>query len=124
MEKDGLEPREDVEHVLSEESASYYMDMSGLTRNLNETYADDESDEYILNQHEFDIAARYINSEDEENLVGFTNADADMVKRFMEAESIGKPDMKCESCRKRDCAECNMMRDKFSAEDRMIFNDV
>ena len=46
------------------------------------------------------------------------------MKRFIEAESVGKPELKCDSCSRRECAECNMMKDKFSAEDRRIFNEV
>ena len=62
---------------------------------MNETYADDDSDDYILNHQEFDKASRYINTEEEETLLGFTNMQAEELKRFMEAESVGKPEMKC-----------------------------
>ena len=100
-----LTPHENVQHTLNDESACHYMDMSGIKKDLNETYADDDSEEYILNQQEFDKASRYINTEEEETLLGFTNMQAEEMKRFIEAESVGKPEMKCETCRKRECAE-------------------
>ena len=45
------------------------MDMSGLKRNLNETYADDDSEEYILNHQEFDKASKYINTEENKSVI-------------------------------------------------------
>ena len=59
---------------------------------------------------------------DAENIM-FGNQDCEQLKKFMEAEADFTTDLKCDKCRKKDCEDCNMLKDRFSAEDSRVFCD-
>ena len=106
--------KEEVQHTLDKNDVSYYMEMSGIHTELNKNYADLDTKEYILNEKDYDEAAKYIDlEENDEMMLGFTNMDCENLERFIEAESILQPELKCEKCRKRECDECSMLRDKY-----------
>ena len=103
--------KEQVLHQLESKECNYFMDMSGINKQLSEIYADNYDDNYILNEKEFADAAKFIDTEEEEtNLVGFTNADCETVKKFIEAEATSHPQLSCDRCQKRECDDCNMLR--------------
>ena len=117
--------KEQVLHQLESKECNYFMDLSGINKQLSEIYADNYDDNYILNEKEFADAARFIDTEkDETNLVGFTNADCETVKKFIEAEATSHPQLSCDRCQKRECDDCNMLRDKYSAEDSKIYKKL
>ena len=58
------------------------------------------------------------------NIVGFTNNDCETVKRFIESESLSHPQLSCDRCRKRKCNDCDLLRDKYSAEDSKIYKKL
>ena len=117
--------KEEVTHKLNQSDCNYYMDLSGINTQLDCVYGENQKDEYILNEKEYADAARILDQESkEETNVGFTNNDCDMMKRFIEAESSSHPELSCDRCRKKDCDECNMLRDKYSAEDSKIYKQV
>ena len=42
----------------------------------------------------------------------------------MESEGEFTHDMKCDMCKKRDCDDCNLLKDRFSAEDSKVFKQL
>ena len=46
------------------------------------------------------------------------------MKKFMESEADFSFEAKCERCRKRDCEDCNMLKNRYSAEDSKIFREL
>ena len=73
-------------------------------------YGENQKDEYILNEKEYADAARVLDQDDkEETMVGFTNNDCEMMKKFIESESMSHPKLTCDRCRKRDCNDCNLL---------------
>ena len=73
--------REQVMHHLVPNDCNYFMDLSGIHVELNKTYANEDKEDYILNEKEFADAARFLDTEeDNENSIGFTNNDCETVK--------------------------------------------
>ena len=42
----------------------------------------------------------------------------------MEAEADFSLETKCDQCKKRDCEDCNMLKNRYSAEDSKIFKQL
>ena len=60
------DPKEEVKHTINKNGVSYYMEVSGIHAELSKSYADSEENEYILNQKDFNDAAKYIDLDDNE----------------------------------------------------------
>ena len=54
----------------------------------------------------------------------FSNQDCETLKKFMESKGEFTHDLKCDMCKKRDCDDCNMLKDRFSAEDSKVFKQL
>ena len=54
----------------------------------------------------------------------FNNQDCENLKKFMESEADFSFEAKCERCRKRDSEDCNMLKNRYSAEDSKVFREL
>ena len=61
-----------------------------------------------------------LTEEEEATNMMFSNQDCETLKKFMEAEGDFTHDLKCEMFKKRDCDDCNMLKDRFIAEDSKV----
>ena len=62
--------------------------------------------------------------EQEDVNIMFNNQDCENLKKFMESEADFSFETRCERCRKRDCEDCNMLKNRYSAEDSKIFREL
>ena len=65
-----------------------------------------------------------LEAEQEEMNIMFNNQDCDTLKKFMEAEADFSFEAKCDRCKKRDCEDCNMLKNRYSAEDSKVFKEL
>ena len=77
----------------------------------------------MSDQEEERIRENLTEEEDTTNMM-FSNQDCETLKKFMESEGEFTHDMKCDMCKKRDCDDCNLLKDRFSAEDSKVFKQL
>ena len=77
----------------------------------------------MSDQEEERIRENLTEEEDTTNMM-FSNQDCKTLKKFMESEGEFTHDMKCDMCKKRDCDDCNLLKDRFSAEDSKVFKQL
>ena len=85
--------------------------LSGIWEEDSNIYMKDMSDQ------EEDRVREALAAENEEANIMFSNQDCETLKKFMEAEADFSLETKCDQCKKRDCEECNMLKNRYSAED-------
>ena len=53
-----------------------------------------------------------------------TGTECDELKKFMEAESTFQGRDFCEKCTKRSCKECDLLKKKFSLQEKQAFKEI
>ena len=83
---------------------------------------EDSFNNYMIDmsdQEEERIRDSHTEEEEVTNMM-FSNQDCETLKKFMEADGDFTDDLKCDMCKKRDCDDCNMLKDRFIAEDSKV----
>ena len=77
----------------------------------------------MTNQEE-DRVREALEAEYDDANIMFNNQDCETLKKFMEAEADFSLEAKCDQCKKRDCEDCNMLKNRYSAEDSKVFKEL
>ena len=86
----------------------------------------DQSNNYMINltDNEEERIRENLTEEAEAENIMFGNQDCEQLKKFMEAEADFTTDLKCNKCKKKDCEDCKMLKDWFSAEESKVFREL
>ena len=87
---------------------------------------DEDTSNYMIDMtdQEEDRVREALEAEYEDASIMFNNQDCETLKKFMEAEADFSLETKCDECKKRDCEDCNMLKNRYSAEDSKIFKQL
>ena len=71
-----------------------------------------------------EISAYIEHDENEEIVCMMTGTECEDLKKFMEAKSTFEGRNFCERCTKRSCKECDLLKKKFSLQEKQAFKEI